>query len=236
MNNPIQFKYFFNNTNKIYSLIEKKNEYVDSKQNLKNKFLEILMKKNVQENLFYPAKKSSVLPTKITTHFNLKKSHSSKSSLPKIHEIDLDNKNVNYYKMLKGKDVMIATSKIILDDNPIIVGGKFPVDVYSVRVIISDNNRNIIFQKDLGPSKAGQHIFKINAHEIKKKYLSLDKNHLKTYNLNILAKTNTEIFPSIALIKGHVQDVFISTANDIFINVYGLGMIPLLDVYSVLEK
>ncbi|CAL4321759.1 Basal-body rod modification protein FlgD [Buchnera aphidicola (Sipha maydis)] len=229
--NIIPFKCILNNLNTINCSenYQKKEIFSTNKinSNFFNFFIERLEKKKL-----YGKQKNKISFQNPQIQFN--KNNTPLFSYPEITTKQENNSRTFNYTLFKDKDVLVKIPKIILEKSPIIIGASFPVDVESVRVIISDHQRNIIFQKDLGPAKKGENIFKINSQEIDKKYFSKDNKNPKTYHLSIVAKTSTTIVPNIIFTKGHVKDVFISSANDVFLNIDGLGIFSLLDIIRIL--
>ncbi|CAL4321653.1 hypothetical protein [Buchnera aphidicola] len=234
--NIIPFDDISQHANKIHNFEnnQKGNIFINSK--IKN-FEDVLTKKSKKKIFTYHINKIQIVIEKSYTIFNKKKKHLS--VFPKYRFLQTTKKKTidYYYNTFKHKYVMVQVPRVILNHAPIVVGAKLPVKVTSVNIIISDDNRNIIFQKNVGPAKKGFNTFTINPNEIDQKYFSKDEKHPKCYNLNIVAKTDNAIIPSIVFSQGYVRDIFISSKNDVFVKIDELGTFSISDIqYSSQNK
>ncbi|USS94489.1 hypothetical protein [Buchnera aphidicola] len=207
MNNSIKknsiLSFFNNNINKFKNKkINKKKEYFYKCVN--DRFLEIL-KKSIKENdlkesnldNFY--KKNSLF---VNSSNNFNKSEN-------INELNKPSISVENYKYLINKEVLVPSSIIVFDKNPLIISGKFSKNSPYVRIVIYDENRNIIFSKEIGSSKKGEKIFIINKKDIDKKYLISETGKYHVYYFTMLAKNDIEIIPCIQYSKAVIRNVYL---------------------------
>ncbi|NIG99422.1 MAG: hypothetical protein G8D26_02140 [Buchnera aphidicola (Periphyllus acericola)] len=231
MNNSIKNNSILNAIN-----LNKKNYKTNSKSNnlnqdLNNDFLKILLKKIDHKNLNQNISKNKCI-SNLNFSRNIKKLYDEDEEDNSV-EMLKEYHNTTAYSSLVNKRVLIETSEVVFT-NPIIIGARFPKDIQNVRVVFADDNRNIIFSKDLGPSPAGNNIYTIDRNEIDSKYYNTDVDHPSIYNFAIVAKNPLEIVPAVRLSSDIVKSI-VASKNDLCLNLNSLGLCSFTGLVKILS-
>ncbi|NIH41105.1 MAG: hypothetical protein G8D27_00935 [Buchnera aphidicola (Periphyllus aceris)] len=231
MNNSIKNNSILNAIN-----LNKKNYKTNAKsnnlnQNLNNDFLKILLSKIDHKNLNQNISKNKCI-SNLNFSKNIKKLYDDTDDYHVIENLE-EYKNTTEYSSLINKRVLIETSEVVFT-NPIIIGARFPKDIQNVRVIFADDNRNIIFSKDLGPAPAGNNLYNIDRNEIDSKYYNTDVKHPSIYNFAIVAKNPSEIVPAVRLSSDIVKGV-VESKDDLCLNLNSLGLCSFTGLVKILS-
>ncbi|CAL4321620.1 Basal-body rod modification protein FlgD [Buchnera aphidicola (Periphyllus testudinaceus)] len=227
MNNSITNNSILNAINYNKNIYKNNLKKTTSENNLQANFLKILLNKIDNKNITKNSFKNE-LGSNLNNFKNVKKIYDEEYDVQfsPIYQDSAD------YSSLVNRKVLIETSELFLT-NPIIVGAKFPKDIQNVRIVISDDNRNIIFSKDLGPSPAGENVYNIDRNEIDSKYYNTDSRFPSVYNFAIVAKNQFEIVPATRLSCAVVKNV-IQTRNNVLLDLGSLGCHPFTSVVKIL--
>ncbi|WP_343183375.1 hypothetical protein [Buchnera aphidicola] len=228
MNNSIKNNSILNTINCNKNIYNKNLNKKNLDNNIKNNFLNILLNKINNNNYDYSILKNNCT-LNLNNFKNVKKLYNDENRIDTFKD---DNETTDYSSLLH-KTVMIETSEVILT-NPIVVGVNIPKDAEDLRLVISDDNRNIIFSKDLGPACQGENIYSIDRNEIDKKYYSSNDIFPSVYNFTIVAKNQYEIVPSTCFSSAKIIGV-IESHNNLLLNLGPLGLCPFTNMVKILK-
>ncbi|CAL4321564.1 hypothetical protein [Buchnera aphidicola] len=221
----------FSNINSIisYNVINRNNSYINinQKNNLENKFLEILKATMNNDNVHI--KKNNHYSNSINSNNSNKNINNINNNIEDSIQ-KINNNNFLNISSLIGHNVLISGSKIIHIENKDIIYGYFlPQDTTFTFIKIKDMHNNLIFSHKINNQKSGNYLYYWNG-KID------DKNVVSTgvYNLSILANNNIHSFDIEPFVHGIIKGIEkISESGKYIVNLGLMGTVKLEDVKRI---